>query len=253
MSDKSQDPKEMSILQHLGELRRRMLVSLAAILVATCVALIFSGEILKLFLVPAGGMHLKAFSLLDGFMIRFKISLYAGVAATFPVWIYQAYSFVRPGLYVRERKVVFPMLFGSLVLFILGMVFAYSMLSSMVRVMIQIFPSSVDLLPSADSYISFVTFFLLACGLVFQLPTVLIALVQLHIISTRLLRKQRRIAYFLLFAFAEIITPVSDPIVAPLTVMVPLVVLYEISIFLGRRIEARRERAQALSQEAGPS
>jgi len=243
----------MSFLQHLGELRTRMLISLAAILVATSVALIFSGDILKLFLLPAGGMHLKAFSLLDGFMIRFKIALYAGVAATFPIWIYQAYRFVRPALYARERKVVFPMLFGSLFLFILGMVFAFFMLSSMVRVMIEIFPSNVDLLPSADSYISFVTFFLLACGLVFQLPTVLLTMVELHILSTRLLRKQRRIAYFVLFAFAEIITPVSDPIVAPLTVMIPLVVLYEFSIFFGRRIEARRERARAQTEEAHPS
>ena len=253
MTDNSEDSQKMSFLEHLEELRKRMFISLAAILAATTVALIFSGDILKLFLVPAGGMHLKAFSLLDGFMIRFKISLYAGIAAAFPVWIYQAYRFVRPGLYVRERKVIFPMLFGSLFLFILGMLFGYFMLSGMVRVMIEIFPSNVDLLPSADSYISFVTFFLLACGLVFQLPTVLITLVELHIISTRLLRKQRRIAYFLLFAFAEIITPVADPIVAPLTVMVPLVVLYEFSIFFGRRIEARRERAQARTQGARPS
>jgi len=240
-------------MQHLDELRTRMLISLAAILAATAIALIFSGDILKLFLLPAGGMHLKAFSLLDGFTIRFQISLYAGIAAAFPVWIYQAYRFLRPALYVRERKVVFPMLFGSLFLFILGMSFAYFMLSSMVRVLIGMFPSNVDLLPSADSYISFVTFFLLACGLVFQLPTVLITLVELHLISTKLLKKQRRIAYFVLFAFAEIITPIADPIIAPLTVMVPLVLLYESSIFLGRRIEVRRERAKARTQGARPS
>ena len=253
MTDTSQEPSEMSFLQHLEELRRRILISLAAIFAATVVALIFSGDILKLFLLPAGGMHLKAFSLLDGFTIRFQISLYAGIAAAFPVWIYQAYRFVRPGLYVRERKVIFPMLFSSLLLFILGMLFGYFMLSSMVRVMIEIFPSGVDLLPSADGYISFVTFFLLACGVIFQLPTVLITLIELHIISTKLLKKQRRIAYFLLFAFAEIITPVADPIVAPLTVMIPLVLLFEFSIFFGRRIEARRERAQVRKQGACPS
>jgi sec-independent protein translocase protein TatC len=240
MTDDSQEPQSMSILQHLDELRNRMLISVAAILVATAVALFFSGSILKLFLIPAGGMHLKAFSLLDGFTIRFKISLYAGIAAAFPVWIYQAYRFVRPALYVRERKVIFPMLFGSLFLFILGMAFGFYMLAGMVRVMIEIFPSNVDLLPSADSYISFVTFFLLACGLMFQLPTVLITLVELHLISTKLLRKHRRIAYFVLFAFA------------PLTVMVPLLVLYEVSIFLGRRIEARREKAKAETPEETP-
>jgi sec-independent protein translocase protein TatC len=73
----------------------------------------------------------------------------------------------------------------------------------------------------------------------------LIILVHLHILNTNLLRKQRRIAYFILFAFAEIITPVSDPIVAPLTVMAPLIILYEISIWLARRIEIRREKDEA--------
>jgi len=106
----------------------------------------------------------------------------------------------------------------------------------------------VALLPTADAYISFVTFFLLSCGIAFQLPTILVMLVQLRILNTGTMRKQRRIAYFLLFAFAEIITPVADPIVAPLTVMVPLVILYEVSIFFGRRIETARRRAEEASQ-----
>jgi sec-independent protein translocase protein TatC len=87
-----------------------------------------------------------------------------------------------------------------------------------------------------------VVYFLLSCGLAFQLPTVLIILVRLRILNSTILRKQRRIAYFALFAFAEIITPVSDPIVAPLTVMVPLVILYEFSILAAQRIEAGREK-----------
>ena len=96
------------------------------------------------------------------------------------------------------------------------------------------------LLVVAGLMVGFVVFFLLACGVAFQLPCMLIVLVRFHILKSALLRKQRRIAYFVLFAFAEIITPVSDPIVAPLTVMLPLVLLYEISILVARRIEARR-------------
>jgi sec-independent protein translocase protein TatC len=78
----------------------------------------------------------------------------------------------------------------------------------------------------------------------FQLPILLLILIQLRILSTDLLRKQRRIAYFALFVFAEIITPVSDPIVAPLTVMVPLIILYELSIWLGRGVEHRRKASE---------
>jgi len=118
----------------------------------------------------------------------------------------------------------------------------------MIGVLMQFFPPNVDLLPSADSYISFVVFFLLSCGLAFQLPTILIMLVELRILNAQILQKQRRIAYFVLFAFAEIVTPVSDPIIAPLIVMVPLVVLYEVSIFFARRIDARERKIAADSQ-----
>ena len=104
--------------------------------------------------------------------------------------------------------------------------------------MITLFPPEVDFLPAADSYISFVTFFLVACGMAFQLPVVITILVQLRILSVKILRKQRSIVYFVLFAFAEIVTPVSDPIVAPLVVMVILLLLYQGSILVVTRIEA---------------
>ena len=235
----------MSIAEHLEEFRRRLLISVAAILVATIAAIFISEPLLKLLLLPAGGMQLKAFELMDGFMIRFRVSLYAGIVVAFPIWAYQLYRYLSPGLLDQERKIIFPMLFGSLFLFLLGMAFGYYLLWGMIRVLLQLFPPEVGLLPSADAYISFVVFFLLACGAVFQLPTIILILVELNILNTTILRKQRRIAYFALFAFAEIITPVSDPIVAPLTVMVPLVVLYEISILLAVRVEARRHRLAA--------
>ena len=201
--------KQMSIIEHLEELRRRILISLAAILVASIVAFIFSNQILGIILLPSGGLKLNAFSLLDGFFIKWQIALYTGIVVAFPIWAYQVYSFIGPGLYSTERKVIFPLLFGSLLLFSLGAVFGFYLLWGMIRILVQLFPPQVALLPTADAYISFVVFFLLACGLAFQLPTILVGLVQLRILNTKLLRKQRRIAYFILFAFAEIITLVG--------------------------------------------
>ncbi len=119
----------------------------------------------------------------------------------------------------------------------------------MIRVLLQLFPSQVSLLPTADGYISFITFFLLASGLAFQLPVILILLVRLRILNTEIMRRQRRVAYFGLFVFAEIITPISDPIVAPLTVMMPLVILYELSIWISSRIEVKRASEEALPFE----
>jgi sec-independent protein translocase protein TatC len=239
-------PEEaMSLTEHFEEFRRRLLISVAAILIATILAVIISDPLLKILLLPAGGLKLNAFELMDGFLIRFRVALYAGIVVAFPVWAYQLYRFISPGLLDEERKVVFPMLFGSLVLMLLGMVFGYYLLWGMIRVMREMFPTEVTFLPSADGYISFVIFFLLAAGVVFQLPTVILLLVQLRILNTRILRSQRKIAYFALFAFAEVITPVVDPIIAPLTVMGPMILLYELSIILARRMEIRREKLEA--------
>ena len=241
--------KEMSFWDHLEELRTRILISLLAIAIVTAVALIFSDIILKFLLAPSGGLRLKAFGLMDGFMIKFRIALYIGVAAAFPIWGFELYRFIVPGLLARERKALLPGLLVSTCLFVVGAVFGYYLLGEMIHVMITLFPPEVDFLPAADAYISFVTFFLLACGIAFQLPVVITILVQLRILSASILRKQRRIAYFILFAFAEIITPVSDPIVAPLVVLIPLILLYEGSVWAAIRIEANRLKAAKSSQE----
>ena len=241
--------KEMSFWDHLEELRTRILISLLAITIVTAVALIFSDIILKFLLAPSGGLRLKAFGLMDGFMIKFRIALYIGVAAAFPIWGFELYRFIVPGLLARERKALLPGLLVSTCLFVVGAVFGYYLLGEMIHVMITLFPPEVDFLPAADAYISFVTFFLLACGIAFQLPVVITILVQLRILSASILRKQRRIAYFILFAFAEIITPVSDPIVAPLVVLIPLILLYEGSVWAAIRIEANRLKAAKSSQE----
>lgn len=232
----------MSLTEHLDELRTRIIWAAIAILVPTAVAFIFSDTILGLITLPSGGLQLKAFSIMDGFMIKWRVSLMTGIVVAFPVWAYQVYAYIRPGLFEHERRAIFSPLIGAAVLFMIGSLFGYYMLWGMIRVLLQFFPHQVDFLPSADDYISFVLFFMTACGLAFQLPTMIVILARLHLVNAALLRNQRRIAYFALFVFAEVITPVSDPIVAPLTVMVPLVVLYEMSIVLVRRIEARRER-----------
>jgi sec-independent protein translocase protein TatC len=237
--------KQMTVIEHLEEMRRRIIISVVAILVTTGVAFFFSDAILKFLLLPSGGLQLRAFGLMDGFLIKWHIALYAGVVVAFPVWAYQIFRFIYPGLLDQERRAIFPMLVGALVLFVIGAIFGYYLLRGMIHVLVELYPLEVQFLPAADDYISFVLFFMVSSGLAFQLPIVLLLLIEFHIISTDLLRKQRRIAYFVLFMFAEIITPVTDPIIAPLTVMIPLSVLYELSIWLGRGVERRRKAAEA--------
>ncbi|HVP17458.1 MAG TPA: twin-arginine translocase subunit TatC [Spirochaetia bacterium] len=229
------------LLDHLEELRRRILVSVFAVLVATVGCYVFADRILEILLLPSGGLHLRAFNLMDGFMIKLRLALYAGIVVAFPVWAWQAARFVGPGLRSEEKRHMAPFLVASLVLFAGGTVFGYSLLAAMIRVLVGLFPSRIEYLPSAPDYLSFVTFFLLACGVAFQLPCVLVLLVSLRVIHSQALHRQRKVAWFILFAFAEIITPVSDPIVAPLVVMAPLLILYEASVFIAGRVEARRD------------
>ncbi len=244
--------QEMSLLDHLEELRWRILWSLVAILGITIVALFFSDNILDILLLPSGGLRLKAFNIMDGFMIKFHISIYIGIAAAFPIWAFQLYRFFSPALLDHERRLILPTLTFSSILFALGVAFGYYMLKEIITVLIAIFPTQVDFLPAAQEYISFVLFFLLTCGLLFQLPILLTILIYLRVLSTEILQKQRRIAYFLLFVIAELVTPVADPILAPMIVMGPLVILYEISILVGKRIERQRLKSDAAESKKAP-
>ena len=110
-----------------------------------------------------------------------------------------------PALEEAERRFLIPALIGVGVLFVLGATFGYILLSGMLRVMFGMYGTQINYLPNASQYISFVTFFMLACGIVFELPAVLLVLVRFGVLQPQMLKRQRKIAYFLLFVFAELL------------------------------------------------
>src|SRR5512138_2252966 len=130
----------MTLIEHLEEMRHRIIISALAILGATALAFFLSDTILKILLLPSGGLHLNAFSIMDGFMIKWRVALYTGLVVSFPIWAYQVYRFIAPGLTDREQKAIFPTLWGALVLFLIGAAFGYYLLLGMIRVLIQFFP-----------------------------------------------------------------------------------------------------------------
>jgi sec-independent protein translocase protein TatC len=234
----------MSFLGHLEELRRRVLFSLAALLAASAACFFAADPLLSLLLAPAGGLQLRAFGIMDGFLIKLRLAFVAGLVVSSPAWGSQVLGFVLPALEPRERRGLAFLLGTGVVLFAAGLVFGYSLLSTMIRVLVAIFPARVEYLPSASDYLSFVLFFLLACGAAFQLPVVVVLLVRFGIVRVQTLRRRRKIGWFVLFVFAELITPVTDPIVAPLTVLVPLIVLYEAGLLVAARIATRPSAAR---------
>ncbi|MDE3090944.1 MAG: twin-arginine translocase subunit TatC [Chloroflexota bacterium] len=243
----------LSIIQHLEELRSRLIVSLIAILVTTALAYVFSDAILEILTRPAGGLKLVALSPMDGFMIRFRVALYGGLALAAPVWIYQLVRYLEPGLLPHEKRYIIPGVAGMVVLFLLGNIFGYIMLANMLTVMLTMFGSTLTYLPSADQYISFVVYFLIAVGVSFELPIVILILMKLGLVSPEFLRKQRRVAYFILFVFAELVTPVSDPIVAPMVVMLPMVILFELALLLSRFMVSKPKPTSAAVTSPGGS
>ena len=124
----------LSIVQHLEELRSRLIIAIVAILVTTAFAYFFSDAILFILRAPAGDIKLQAFSPLDGFMIRFRVALYGGLALAAPVWIYQLVRYVEPALMPSEKKFIIPGAAAMVVLFLLGNAFGYVMLRNMMNV-----------------------------------------------------------------------------------------------------------------------
>ncbi len=251
MLDRSRD-SVMPLTAHLEELRSRLIKSIVAVLIVTALAFIFSDQLIAILKMPGGetSARLYVFSPMDGFFVKWRVALLASVAVSSPIWAYELLAFVTPGLTEQERRVIVPLVGVGFLLFALGAAFGFYLLYGMINVLIALFGPQLNYFPSADAYVSFVMFFLLSTGIAFEMPIVLYALVRLHILSTDLLRKQRRYFYFAMFVFAEIITPVSDPIIAPLTITVPLVILYEITIFVARLGE-REKKTGAVESKAG--
>ncbi len=231
------EEKRMGFLEHLEEIRSRLIISLIAIFVTTALAYVFADAIIHILITPAsesGVKALTAFGPMDGFFIHFRVALYGGIFLAAPVWIYEIVRFIEPGLLPNEKRMIIPGVIAMVVLFLLGNVFGFLMLRNMMGFLFVMFGSEINYLPGADQYISFVVYFLISTGLAFELPIVLLVLMRMGLVSPQFLRKQRRVAYFVIFVFAELITPVADPIVAPTVVMIPMALLFELALFASR-------------------
>lgn len=243
----------MGVLEHVEELRTRLIISLVAILVTTVLAYAFSDAILFFLKEPSGEAKLQFLSPLDPFMIKFRVSLYSGILLAAPIWIYELVRYLEPGLLPSEKRFIVPSIAAMVVLFYLGGAFGYLMLRNMMTVLLAMSGSELTYLASADEYISFVVYFMLAVGIAFEMPIILLILMRLGFVKPETVRKQRKIAYFVLFVFAELITPVSDPIVAPTVVMIPMIVLFELALILARFIIPKPTISQPVPTPQKPS
>jgi sec-independent protein translocase protein TatC len=229
----------MTVFEHLGELRRRMIISIVAIVVAGTIVFIVAPEIIK-FLVTFyedatnGTRHRLIFTgPLDAFATRLKIATYGGIVLASPVWLFQLWRFITPGLNPKEKKYAIPFVLSSIFLFILGGVVALLTLEPALNFLLSIGGSGTTPLLAADRYISLVSLMIVAFGLSFEFPVVLMFLLLARVITTRQLRQWRRYAAVIIVAFAAIITPSQDPY-SLFAMAIPMYVFYETCIIIGR-------------------
>ncbi len=230
---------EMPFLDHLEELRWRILWSLLAIGVATVVgwALVYHFEVAELLLRPARpylgeGERLKFFSPVDPFFLLLRLSLLTGVVLAFPVVVYHVWAFFAPALERRERRIIIPALYLGFVLFAAGVALAYFVgLPLTLPFLMGFLPEILEQSLEVNRYFSFVVRLLLAFGILFELPVVIMILSALGLVSPGFLREKRRYAWVGIAIVASFLSP-GDAIVVTLLMVLPLALLYEVSIFL---------------------
>lgn len=231
----------MSFLDHLEELRQRIIRVLIAVVITAAVSFYFAFDILDLLIKPAGDIKLVYLSPLEPFMVKFKIALWAGVFLAFPVILYQILAFIVPGLKHKERKVIYPAIAGLVVLFAVGVVFGYVLVMP-VGIRWLLGQAGDVLAPNltANTYVSFAGLFLMAFGASFEMPMFVLLLIFLGVLSPQTLRKQWRVAYILILVAAAMLTPDWSPVTMGI-MAAPMIILYEISVILGRFIVRKRE------------
>jgi sec-independent protein translocase protein TatC len=243
----------MSVIEHLGELRTRLMVSAVAFVGISVAVFIAYEPILEIFRNPLcsvprenlgpQGCDLIYTTLIGGFQFRLKLTAMVGIALSSPVWLYQIWAFVVPALTRKEKRYAAPFIGISIFLFLAGATLAYFVLPTGLRLLIRIGGENLVLFPSAEEYLNFIGLMLLGFGLMFELPLALFFLGLIGVVSVEQLKHQRRVAIVVIAALAAVATPSQDPYTM-LVMAVPLYLMYEITILvLGAVIKRRKSSA----------
>ncbi len=257
MSQEDIDASKAPLIEHLIELRQRLLKSVVAILIAFVVCFFFASDIFNILIVPyerAAGAQ-RSIELIytapqEYFFTQLKLALFGALFIAFPVVATQIYMFVAPGLYKNERRAFLPFLVATPILFLIGAALVYFMVMPLAMSFFLSMEqaggegkASIQLLPRVSEYLGLIMILIFAFGLVFQLPVALSLLGRVGLITSETLRKRRKYAVVIAFIAAAVLTP-PDPI-SQIGLALPTLLLYEVSIISVRLIEKKRAETEA--------
>jgi sec-independent protein translocase protein TatC len=227
----------MPLMDHIRELRSRLIKALAAITVGMGIGFIpqvynrlwaFVEHPFKQAEQHAGNAHLIVIGVFDPFMLRVQVAFFFGLIISCPFWLYQVWAFIAPGLYRREKRWSYIFVAFAAPLFLAGATMAYFAMSRGLKYLFALAPSGIAVLPTVSNYLSYFEAMILGFGLAFELPLALVMLNMVGILTHERIRKWRRILIFLVFVFAGIASPSPDPLTM-LLLAVPCVVLIEVA------------------------
>jgi sec-independent protein translocase protein TatC len=244
----------MPLMDHLRELRNRLLKALAVIVVAMIIALIYANQTWDFVVHPfcqavihghqgctQQGDKLVVSGVFDGFYLRIKIAFFLALIGTCPVWLYQLWAFIAPGLYRREKKWAYVFVATAAPLFAAGAVLAYLVMDRGLQALLGFAPGNVLILPSVDTYLGYFTGMILGFGVAFELPLVIVMLNVVGILTHERFRKWRRLMIFLVFLVCGIVNPSPDPYTMLILggLAVALVEIAEVFVYFNDKRRAR--------------
>lgn len=235
--------KRAGVLQHLEELRWRLLASLAAVAVVTLITTFFSEPLLEFLISPLaafGDYTLYFQSPYDGFLTYLKVSVFTGVLAASPVVFTELWLFASPGLHRKEKRLVITLIMASLILFLAGSAFAFwALVPWGLKFFLGFQTDSLRPLLGIGPYLSFLVTMVLGTGILFDMPVVLLGLVSVGVLDAQALRRARKAVVVVFFIVAAMLTPTTDPLTQSI-LTVPLVLLYEACILIAQWLQKRK-------------
>tara|TARA_B100000424_G_scaffold203348_1_gene160420 strand:- start:1365 stop:2093 length:729 start_codon:yes stop_codon:yes gene_type:complete len=229
----SSNNESMPFLDHLEELRWRLIKSIASVLIGAVISFYFIDQIIEFLVKPTealkNSMDLQVLKVQGMFMIKWSIALFGGIIISIPVLTFQIWKFVAPGLYIDEKKYIIPLIIFTFLSFLCGLIFAYMIV---IPFSLGFFTSvgfeGIQNNFSINYYFSFITWLMIGSGLIFELPVIVFILSVIGLLTPAFMRHYRRYAIVIILVLSAFITP-PDP-VSLVLMSIPLLVLYEVSI-----------------------